>query len=120
VLDLPDEDQLAIGQDHRMGRRNRVAVGPAERDMTIDGYRRSSQALQKATWGSAVGLVLAAFATLVFMLLNRSDEPLAKLLCVVKYLAAGVLALSMKWVERRIGYPVIPSQNKPPADRNGD
>jgi hypothetical protein len=93
---------------------------PAERDMTIEGYRSSSLALQRATLGSAISLGIAAFATLVFMLLNPADEPLAELLCAAKYLAGGVLALSMNRVEKGTSYLIIPSQNRPPADRNGD
>ena len=93
---------------------------PAERDMTVAEYRRSSRALQKATLGSAVSLGIAAFATLVFMLLNPSDEPLVELLCAVKYIAGGLLALSMNRVEKRVNYLIIPSQNPPPADGNGD
>jgi hypothetical protein len=86
---------------------------PAERDMTIHAHRSSSLALQKATLGSAVGLGVTALATLVFMLLNLSDEPLVELLSAVKYLAGGVLALSMNRAERGIRYLVIPSQNTP-------
>jgi len=92
---------------------------PAERDMTIHAYRSSSLALQKATLGSAVGLGIATFATLVFMLLHPSTEPLVELLSAVKYLAGGVLALSIHRVERSIRYLVLPSQNIPPADVHG-
>jgi hypothetical protein len=87
-----------------------------ERDMTIAEYRSSSLFLQKATLGSAISLGIAALVTLVFMLLNLSNEPLPELLCAVKYLAAGLLAFFMNRVEKKINYLIIPSQNKPPAD----
>jgi hypothetical protein len=93
---------------------------PADRDMTIDEYRSSSLALQKATLGYSVSLGIAAFATLVFMLLNLSDEPLAELLCAVKYIAGGLFALSINRIEKKVHYLIIPSQNKFPVDGNGD
>jgi hypothetical protein len=89
---------------------------PAERDMTIADYRSSSLSLQKAVLGAAINLGIAALVTLVFMLLNLSNEPLPELLCAVKYLAAGLLALFMNRVEKKINYLIIPSQNKPPTD----
>lgn len=92
---------------------------PAGRDMTINGYRSSSLALKKATLGAAVSLGIAAFATLVFLLLNPSDEPLVELLCAVKYSTGGLLALSMNRIEKRVNYLIIPSQNTLPADGNG-
>ena len=93
---------------------------PAGRDMTVNGYRSSSRALQKATLGSAVSLGAAALATLVFVLLNPSDEPLAELLCAAKYSAGGLLALSMNRLEKRVNYLKIPSQNTLPADGNAE
>ena len=92
---------------------------PAKRDRTIHGYRSSSLALQKATLGSAVGLGVTALATLVFVLLNLSSGPRVELLSAVKYLAGGVLALSIHRVERSIRYLVLPSQNIPPANVHG-
>ena len=90
----------------------------AGRDMTIHEYRSSSLALQKATLGAALSLGIAALATLAFMLLNLSDEPLVVLVCAVKYIAAALFALSMNRVEKKVNYLKIPSQNKPPANGN--
>jgi hypothetical protein len=87
---------------------------PAERDLTIAEYRNSSPALQKATLGSAASLGLAAVAMLVFLLLNPSNKPLVELLCAVKYLAGGLIALSMNLVERKVVYSIVPSQNQLP------
>jgi hypothetical protein len=87
---------------------------PAERDLTIAEYRNSSLALQKATLGSAASLGLAAVAMLVFLLLNPSNKPLVELLCAVKYLAGGLIALSMNLIERKVVYSIVPSQNQPP------
>jgi archaellum biogenesis protein FlaJ (TadC family) len=89
---------------------------PAGRDMTVADYRSSSLALKKAALGSAISLGIIALATLVFMLLNLSDEPLLELLCAVKYLAGGLMALSMNWIERKMNYLIIPSPNKPSVD----
>jgi archaellum biogenesis protein FlaJ (TadC family) len=89
---------------------------PAKRDLTINGYRSSSLALQKATLGAAVSLGIAAFATLVFVQLNLSGEHSGELLCAVKYLAGGLLALSMNRIEKKVNYLIIPSQNKLPVD----
>lgn len=89
---------------------------PAERDMTINGYRSSSLALQKATLISAVSLGFSACSMLVFMLLNRSDVLSVELICAVKYFVGGLIALSLNRVEKKINYIIIPSQNKPPVD----
>ena len=89
---------------------------PAGRDLTIDGYRSSSLALKKATLGAAISLGMVALATLVFMLLNPSNDLLAELLCAVKCLVGGLLALAMNQIERKIQYLMIPSQNTPPID----
>lgn len=97
-----------------------VSYLPASRDMTIHEYRTSSLALQKATLGAAVSLGLAAVTTSVFALLNPSAGSAAQLLCAVKYLAGGLLALSMNGVEKKVGYLVIPSPNTSLADNPGD
>lgn len=89
---------------------------PAARDMTVADYRSSSLSLQKATLGAAISLGIAALVTLVFMLLNLSNEPLLELLCAAKYMASGLLALLMNRVEKKVNYLIVPSQNKPPAD----
>jgi hypothetical protein len=93
---------------------------PAGRDLTIAEYRSSSLALPKATLGAAISLSLAAFAMLVFLLLNPSGEYLVELLCAVKYLAGGLLALAMNRVEIKVNYLIVPSPNKLPGDNNGD
>jgi hypothetical protein len=93
---------------------------PAGRDLTIAEYRSSSLALQKATLGAAISLSLAAFAMPAFLLLNSSNEPLVELLCAVKYLAGGLLALGISRIEKKVNYLIIPSQNKLPGDNNGD
>jgi len=82
---------------------------PAGRDLTIAEYRSSSLALQKVTLGAAASLGLVAVAMLVFLLLNLPDNPLAELLCAVKYLAGGLLALAMNRVEKKVNYLVISS-----------
>lgn len=89
---------------------------PAGLDLTINDYRTTSLALQKATIGVAIGLGVNTLATLVFIFLNLSNEPLVELLCGGKYLAAGLLALFMNRVEKKVHYLIIPSQNKPPID----
>ena len=88
---------------------------PAGRDLTIDEHRRSSVALQRATLGAAAGLGLVALVTLVFMFLHLSGQTLAELLCAAKYLAGGLLALSMNQTEKKVTYLIIPSPNKPPV-----
>jgi len=90
---------------------------PAERDMTIHGYRSSSQALQKATLGTAICLGVTALATLIFITLNPSDEPLDVLRCTSSFFAGGLITLGMYWIERKVKYLIIPSQNHPPEDR---
>jgi hypothetical protein len=89
---------------------------PAGLELTINDYRSSALALQKATLGSAIALGLVALATVVFMFLNRTSEPQLELLCAVKYLAAGLLALSMNLIEKKVNYLILPSQNKPPGE----
>jgi hypothetical protein len=91
---------------------------PAGGDLTIAEYRSSSLTLQKATLGAAISLGIAAFATLVFVLLHLSGEYLVVLLCAVKYLAGGLLALAMNRVERKVNYLIVSSQNKLPDDGN--
>jgi archaellum biogenesis protein FlaJ (TadC family) len=89
---------------------------PAERDMTIHTYRISSISLRRATLGSAISLGVLALATLVFMLLNPVDRSLVQFLCLAKYIAGGLLALSVNWIERKVNYLIVPSQNKPPTE----
>jgi archaellum biogenesis protein FlaJ (TadC family) len=92
-----------------------ISYLPAVGDMTIDGYRNSSPALQKATFGCAASLGIAAVVTLFFVLLNPSVRPMVELACAGKYLAGGLLALSMNRIERKVNYLIIPSQTKPPV-----
>jgi len=87
---------------------------PAELDMTIHGYRSSSLALQKATLGSAICLGVTALGTLIFMLANPSDEPLSVLRCTLSFFAGGLITLGMYWIERKVKYFIIPSENRPP------
>jgi hypothetical protein len=87
---------------------------PAERDMTINAYRSSSLALQRSTLGSAISLGVVALATLVFMFLNLSDRSSVQLLCAIKYIAGGLIVLSMNRIERKVHYYLIPSQNRLP------
>ena len=89
---------------------------PAKWDMTIDDYRRSSLALQKATLGSAICLGLTALATLAFSILNPTDEPLRVLGCALRFFAGGLISLGMNWIERKVKYLIIPGQNNPPED----
>lgn len=89
---------------------------PVQKDVTIDGYRSSSLALQKATLGSAISLGISAVAMLIFILLNPSDKPLLEIICAVKYLAGGLIALSSNRIEKKVKYLVIPSPNIPPVD----
>jgi len=85
---------------------------PARRDLTIYGYRSSSQALQKATLGASMGMVVVTLATLVFMFSNLSNEPLVELLSAGKYLSAVLLALLMNRVEKKVHYLIVPSSNR--------
>jgi hypothetical protein len=89
---------------------------PAEREMTIHGYRSSSLALQKATLGAAICLGLTALATLAFTILNPTDEPLRVLGCALRFFTGGLISLGMNWIERKVNYSTIPSQNRPPED----
>lgn len=89
---------------------------PAGQDMTVNEYRSSSLALQKATLGSAICLGITALVTLVFILLNLSTEPKVELLCAVKYVVSGLLVLSINRVEKKVNYLIIPSQNPFPVD----
>jgi hypothetical protein len=89
---------------------------PASLDMTINDYRSASLALKKATLYSVVSTGMVALATLVFILLNRSDEPLLELLCAVKYLVAGLLLLALNRVEKKVNYLIIPSRNELPSE----
>jgi archaellum biogenesis protein FlaJ (TadC family) len=87
---------------------------PAEPDMKIADYRSSSQYLLKAAMGSAICLGITALATLVFIMLNPSDESSRAMLCAGKYLLAGLLALVMYRIERMVSYLTIPNQHLPP------
>jgi len=87
---------------------------PAERDMTIEGYRSSSLSLLKATMGCTICLGITALATLIFIVLNPSDELLGVLLCSVKFFVGGLITLGMNWIERKVGYLTIPNQQHPP------
>jgi hypothetical protein len=89
---------------------------PAGRDMTVAEYRSSSLSLQKAALGAAVSLGIVALATLVFMALNRSEHPLLELFCAGKYLAGGLIALSLNRIEGKMNYLLIPSPNKRSVD----
>jgi hypothetical protein len=91
---------------------------PAERDMTINTYRSSSLSLKRATFGSAISLGVLALATLAFMFLNLSGNAMAEILCAGKYLAGGLLALSMNRLEKKVNYLKIPSQDTPPVGGN--
>lgn len=93
-----------------------VAYLPAEREMTIYGYRSSSLALQKATLGAAICLGLTALATLAFSILNPTDEPQSVLGCALRFFAGGLISLGMNWIERKVKYLIIPGQNNPPED----
>jgi len=84
---------------------------PAERDMKIADYRSSSLHLLKATMGSAICLGVTALAILVFIVLNPSDEFLRELLCTGKYIVAGLIALAMYRIERKVSYLTIPNQH---------
>jgi len=93
---------------------------PAGQDLTIDEYRSSSLALQKAALGTALSLGLTALMTLIFMFLNLSNEPLNEFLCALKYLAAGLLAFALNGVEKKVNYLVFPSANRLPIDEKVD
>ena len=87
---------------------------PAERDMKIADYRGSSLYLLKATMGSAICLGMTALATLVFIVLNPSAESPREMLCAGQYIVAGLIALAMHRIERKVSYLTIPNQHLPP------
>ena len=87
---------------------------PAELDIKIADYRSSSVYLLKATKGSAISLGITALATLVFIILNPSDESLREMLCAGQYIVAGLIALAMHMIERKVRYLTIPNQHLPP------
>ena len=87
---------------------------PAERDMKIADYRSSSLYLLKATKGSAICLGITAVATLVFIMLNPSNELLRGLICTGEYTLAGTIALAMNRIERKVSYLTIPNGIHPP------
>jgi hypothetical protein len=89
---------------------------PAEWDMTIADYRRSSLSLLKATMGSAASLGIIALANLVFIVLNPSHEPLHELLGAAKYLVGGLMILGINWIEKRVNYVTVPSHHQSPED----
>lgn len=84
---------------------------PSLEDLTIHDYRSSSLSFKKATLGASIGLGLAAFATLLFILLNPAEDLQIELVSVAKYLAAALIVFSMNWIERRIIYLIIPASN---------
>jgi hypothetical protein len=86
---------------------------PAKRDLKIVDYRSSSLYLQKAAMGSAVCLSITMLDTLVFIMLNTSDKSLHEGLCAAKYTVAGLIALTMNRIERKVGYIRIPAQATP-------
>ncbi len=84
---------------------------PAKQDMTIADYRSSSLYLLKATMGSAICLGITALATLVYVRLNPSDGFPREVLCAGKYIVAGLIALVMYRIERKVSYLAIPNQH---------
>jgi hypothetical protein len=89
---------------------------PAGLDLMINDYRTSSLSLKKATLGTAISLGTTSLATLVFLFLNLSNEPLLELLTAVKYMASGLLTLLMYRMEKKVNYLILPSRNKVPGD----
>jgi len=89
---------------------------PADLDLTINDYRSSFLSLKKATLGTAICLGTTSLATLVFLFLNLSDEPLLELLHAVQYMASGLLALLMYRMEKQVSYLILSSRNKVPGD----
>jgi hypothetical protein len=87
---------------------------PAERDMKIADHRSSSLYLLKAARGSAICLGITALTTLVFIILNPSGESSRAMLCAGKYIVAGLIALAMYRIERKVSYLTIPNQHVPP------
>jgi archaellum biogenesis protein FlaJ (TadC family) len=87
---------------------------PAERDMKIADYRSSSLYLLKAAMGSVICLGITASATLVSIMLNPSDESPRAMLCAGKYIVAGLIALAMYRIERKVSYLTTPNQHLPP------
>ena len=80
---------------------------PADLDLTINDYRSSFLSLKKATLGTAICLGTTSLATLVFLFLNLSDEPLLELLHAVQYMASGLLALLMYRMEKQVSYLIL-------------
>ncbi len=87
---------------------------PAEKDMKITDYRSSSLSLLKASEGSAICLGATALAVLIFVLINPSGESHNELLCAGKYLVAGLTALAIYLIEKKVSYLKIPNQIVPP------
>ena len=93
-----------------------VSYLPAGWELTIHEYRSSSLALKKATLGSAISLGITVCAVILFLIINPSSSLALELTRAAKYLAAGIFAFVMNWVERRVEYCVTPSHNLPPED----
>jgi archaellum biogenesis protein FlaJ (TadC family) len=87
---------------------------PAEKDMKITDYRSSSLSLLKASEGSAICLGATALAVLIFVLISPSGESHNELLCAGKYLVAGLTALAIYLIEKKVSYLKIPNQIVPP------
>lgn len=85
---------------------------PIGRKMTISEFRRSSRYLLLATLGGAISLGLAGVASLLFTLINPSDEIAPILLSSAKFLGAGLLILAMYLIERKVNYMIIPNPHK--------
>ena len=89
---------------------------PAARDMTIAEYRSSSLHLLKATRGAAACLGVTALTSLIFIVLNPSQEPLHELLGIVKYLVGGLMILGINQIEKKVNYVQAPSHRQPPEN----
>jgi len=87
---------------------------PAQRDMKIGEYCRSSIALRKAATGSAICLGATAVATLAFVVLNPRSESPTVLLCAIKYAAPALAALAAHMLEGGAHYLGLPNRNAPP------
>jgi hypothetical protein len=89
---------------------------PAELNMKIADYRSSSLSFIKATTGVTICLGITALATLIFIVLNPSDEPMRELLCSGMYIVGGLITLGMNRIEKKVNYIIIPCQDQTPDD----